>query len=70
MSFLTVLALEVMGVVYAHTQMSVVSVVVLSGSFYPSSCCIDEVLSGHMAPVVLIFELARIVFKPGTTIIF
>lgn len=42
-------------------------VVVLNGSFHPSSCCIDEVLPAHMAPVVLIHELARTVFNPNTT---
>lgn len=53
-----------MGLVYAHTD---VSAVASSGSFNPFSCHIDEVLSVFLAPVILIHELARIIFKPNNT---
>lgn len=54
-----------MGLVYAHTD---VSAVAPSGSFNPFSCHIDEVLSVFLALVILlIHELARIIFKPNNT---
>lgn len=66
-SSLTFIAAEVMGLVYALTQMCVLWYS-MNGSFHPSSCCIDEVLPAHMVPVVLIHELARTVFNPNTTL--